>query len=52
MSEQPETKQPTRQRYKSTKGDADKRKITSKANFKKARETKLAQLKEQKQPKT
>lgn len=36
-------------RYKSTKGDADKRKETSKDNMAKARAAKLAQLKEKKE---
>ena len=36
-------------RYKSTKGDADKRKETSKLNMAKARAAKLEKLKQEKQ---
>lgn len=39
-----ELQEEPRQRYKSTKGDADKRKITSKINAKRAREKKLSRL--------
>ena len=38
-------------RYKSTKGDADKRKVTSKTNMAKARAAKLEKLKQEKQVK-
>jgi hypothetical protein len=37
-----------KQRYKSTKGEADKRKITSKNNVRKAQQTKVAQSKTRK----
>ena len=40
-----EDEKPTRQRYKSTKGDADKRKVTALANLAKGRAKKLENLK-------